>query len=183
MGAGMNRDEEMKVEISRHVLSAAYVLLPLLCGLVVFVLEKRTVSKAFWLTVIASGLALVGSAFMGGRAISLLRRGIPSRFSLFNLQAVLCLIGFGLLVMTYFLAGDPLPESQVLVISKRVASIEGRLNQLDLETQRALEELNKLNRAQGATDARLTTLEGTISSVERDVQDLRSDAGRQPRRH
>ena len=125
----LSRDDELKIENSRQITTIVTVLLPILVGVVGFVLVERVAGSLFWFAAVASGVILALSVLAGGVGVSRLRRGKKNRFSWFNAQAGFCVLGFILILASYPLTRAKGGELQV------DANTEHRIT--DLEAQAA----------------------------------------------
>lgn len=115
-------------------------LLPGIAVVVSLALQHRSVSFWFWLWVVLSALAGAVSFYFGGLALSRLRRGIQSRISLFNLQAVFVIISAAALVLSYISLGEPKSSSA----DRRMDSLQqsvGALKEAAGQNSKALERI------------------------------------------
>ena len=134
MGSGLTPQQELKVENSRQLTNVALVLLPAIGVVAGLILQFRNVGNVFWWIAGGAAISCAVSIYLGGLAISRLRRAKPSRFSLFNGQAVFVVIGFALLLSTYFSTGEEKVnevQKQLGAISKDIGQLSGRLETLE----------------------------------------------------
>lgn len=127
MGQGLEKEQELKIETSRQVTSVCLMLLPAVAVVVGYVLQFRDAGSGFWWIAGGSAVVLAASIFAGGKGISeLLKRG-SEEFSYFNLQTVLCIAGFLLLVGTYFAIGEPSEDN----LAQQLTELEARVVELE----------------------------------------------------
>jgi hypothetical protein len=169
MGTGLTKEEELKVENSRQITNVALVLLPAVAVVVSFVLDNRIVGAAFWWLSVLAAAMIAGSILAGGLGISRVRQGHSKGFSLFNLQAVLCLAGFVLLLSSYLAVGEPTQTD----LEQRVDSLNRQVG--------AADERFKIATAQaGLTTAELRSLREEVVALKQQVDELRSRQTRRP---
>lgn len=122
--------EDLQKHNSQTLSQTAITLLVALAAFLTYVLEKRETGFFFWMLVFLGAAFLVTSMVLGGRGIA----KIPNPDGLFNLQAAACLVGFMILVCSYFAIGTPIAsETNTLIasISEKVGNAQARLDTLD----------------------------------------------------
>ena len=100
MGKGLEPEQELKIDNSHLLNNVALMLFPAIVVVVGLALQYRFLGPGFWWLSGGAAVVLAASMFSGGLGISRLRRTKTNKFSLFNLQAILVVVGFLLLVIT-----------------------------------------------------------------------------------
>lgn len=141
-----NADEKeavgFAINLSSQVINAALAMLAIQFAYVAFALGNRTVGPVFYVTSSISFISYIVSIFWAGRGIAVsYSRGAKGNWdithgdSLFNFQAIFCLLGLLSFFISIFFSYLPANS----VVQKKVVSIDSHIN----EVNRNISILNK----------------------------------------
>lgn len=188
MGSGLTTQQELKIENSRQLTNVALVLLPAIGVVAGLILQFRNVGDVFWWLAGASAISCALSIFFGGLGISRLRREKPSRVSPFNNQAVLVILGFILLLSTYFSTGSEKQndvQEQLVSISKDVGQLHGKLQTLEGDVSSLRDGItrvdSKLAHSESGFKSSLHRLTQDISEISKQVKKIQISVDKLPR--
>lgn len=180
----MNTTQELKIENSRQLSNVALVLLPAIGVLVGIVLQFRIVGDLFWWLSGGAAIASACSIYLGGLGISKLRREQNSRVSLFNLQAVLVVISFSLLVFSYLANGvektndlqkrmDGITQD-VGALTERLRGFELKTSSYERQTILDLESLNKkLSQSKDNNNEKLVAINSQLRDIKLELEKVK----------
>ena len=120
---------QRKLTNSQTINTAAFASLSAFPAVLAIALDKRAPGAIYWLMVAAGILALVTSVILGALALTRPAGGV----SFFNLQAVICMLGFLLLAASMWWLGpsqESVLEKSALATAERVRGLEVELGAL-----------------------------------------------------
>lgn len=172
MGPGLTAEQELKIENSRQLTNVALVLLPAIGVVAGLILQFRNVGDVFWWLAGASAISCAFSIYLGGLGISRLRRAKPSRISLFNGQAVFVVVGFVLLLSTYFSTGDEKQndvQQQLVGISKDIGLLQGKLQTLEGDVSSIRNGLMQINSKFASSES---TVKSSLADLGKNMSEI-----------
>lgn len=172
----------ISVSLSSQLISAALAMLAIEGAVVVFVVGERNPNPIFWIVAVCSFVAFVVSIFVAGKGITKDRdNGANGNWNtneaskLYNAQAISCLIGLILFIVSFSLIG----KSQDFELREELAKLRTDLYQLSRDItqktqsqQDSIELLKMGNSLLGDKLNKLSPVEQDVAQITSKIQEL-----------